>query len=282
MVAQPGDHALRIECPKASGLFDFLTKRLWDIAGGISSFDVKSIDVLTSNDIEEYLDFKFNRYAKSVIELDRIWRNLSGGAVEKAKEKVLDKIPDHIEERDRKTLRTIEGLLHVLWFSPPAKQLPAIEKMHNELAYEPTPTDTQKTLVPYIVELGYSLTDILEKAKYLKWKSVVEKKDFSSSDVFKKLDLTQLAKEALVVALEDILCEHTLAYIGYPEQATMKNKVLRVLLNSIILPMRLGSSFRTNLFRWIRRIIPKREQTKTDETTETDDADTPKKEETDS
>ena len=281
LVAQPGDHALRIECPKASGLFDFLTKRLWDIAGGISSFDMKSIDVLTSNDIEEYLDFKFNRYAKSVIELNRIWRNLSGGAVEKAKEKVLDKIPVHIEERNRKTLRKIEGLLHILWFRPPAEQLPAIEIMHNELSHEPTPTDVQKKLVPYIVELGYSLTDILEKSKYLKWKSVVEKKDFSSSDVFKKLDLTQLAKEALVVALEHILCEHTLAYIGYPEQATMKNKVLRVLLNSIILPIRLGSSFRTNLFRWISRIIPKKEKPKTDEPTVTD-ADTPKKEETDS
>jgi len=270
LVAQPGDHALRIECPKASGLFDFLTKRLWDIAGGISSFDVKSIDVLTSNDIEEYLDFKFNRYAKSVIKLDRIWRDLSGGTVEKAKEKVLDKIPDHIEERDRKTLRKIEGLLHILWFRPPAEQLPAIEKMHNELSYEPTPTEVQKKLIPFIGELAYALTDILEKAKYLKWKSVIEKKDFSSSDVFKKLDLTQLAKEALVVALEDILCEHSLAYIGYPEQATMKNKVLRVLLNSIILPIRLGSSFRTNLFRWISRIIPKKEEAKADALDEAD------------
>jgi hypothetical protein len=254
LVAQPGDHALRIECPTTSGVLDYLTKRLWDIAGGITAFDVKSIDVLTANDVEDSLDFKFNRYAKSVIELDRIWKKLSGGPVEKAKEKVLDKIPDHIEERDRKILRKIEGLLHVLWFCPPAEQLPAIEKMHNELSYEPTPTELQKTLVPFIGELAYALTDIIEKAKYLKWKSVIEKKDFSSSDIFKGLNLTQLAKEALVVALEDILREHTLAYIGYPEKATMKNKVIRVLLNSVILPIRIGTSFRTNLFKWLSRI----------------------------
>ena len=260
LVAQPGDHALRIECPKGKGFFDLITKRMWDIAGGVTSFDEKSIDVLTTNDIEESLDFKFNRYAKSVVALDKVWRELSGSTVEKAKEKVLDKIPDHIEARDRITLRRIEGLLHVLWFQPPVEQFPAIEKTHNELAFEPTPTDVQKTLLPYIGEIAYSLNDIIEKAKYLKWKSVIEKKDFSSSDVFKGLDLTQLAKEAFAVALEDILREHTLAYIGYPERATMKKKTLRVLLNSLILPLRLATSFRTNLFRWISRFIPKRKE----------------------
>ncbi|MFX1561513.1 MAG: hypothetical protein ACFFBL_13060, partial [Promethearchaeota archaeon] len=216
LVAQPGDHALRIECPESSGFAEKLTKRLWDIAGGGTTFDVQPIDVVTSTDIEDCLDFKFHRYAKSVIELDRIWKDLHGGTVERMKETVLDKIPDHIEEIDRLTLRKIEGLLHVLWFSPPVEQLSAIAKMHDELAYEPTPTDVQKTLVPYIGELAYALTDIIEKSKYLKWKSVIEKKDFSSSDVFKGLDLTQLAKEAFAVALEDILREHSLAYIGYP------------------------------------------------------------------
>ncbi|MFW9833288.1 MAG: hypothetical protein ACFFEK_04785 [Candidatus Thorarchaeota archaeon] len=255
LVAQPGDHALRIECSKSLGFVARVTKRLWDIAGGSMTFDVKPIDVVTSIDIEESLDFKFHRYAKSVIELDKIWKDLRGGAVERVKETVLDKIPDHIEEIDRVTLRKIEGLLHILWFRPPVEQLPAIAKMHDELAYEPTPTDVQKTLVPYIGELAYALTDIIEKSKYLKWKSVIEKKDFSSSDVFKGLDLTQLAKEAFAVALEDILREHSLAYIGYPEKATMKDKVVRVLLNSIILPMRLATSFRTNLFEWLSKII---------------------------
>jgi hypothetical protein len=257
LVAQPGDHALRLECPQSSGILNSITKRLWDIAGGITTFDVQPIDVLTSEDIEKSLDFKFHRYAKSVMELDKIWKRLSGGAVEKAKEKVLDKIPDHIEERDKKTLRKIEGLLHILWFRPPVEQLPFIQRMHEELAYEPTPTEVQKTLLPYIGELAYALTDITEKAKYLKWKSVIEKKDFSSSDIFKGLDLSQLAKEAFVVALEDILREHTLAYIGYPEKATMKDKALRVLLSTVILPIRLGTSFRENLFRWVSKVIRK-------------------------
>jgi hypothetical protein len=251
LVAQPGDHALRVETPHSTGFIDFITKRLWEIAGGNTEFSVKEIDVLTARDIEESLDFKFNRYATSVVELDRIWRKLSGGAVEKAKEKVLDKIPDHIEERDKKTLRKVEGLLHLLWFHPPTQQMVVIGKLHDELASEPTPTEIQKILVPYLGELAYSLTDITEKAKYLKWKSVLERKEFRESDVFKGLDLNAMAKEAFIVALEDILKEHTLAYIGYPERATMKDKVLRVLLSSLILPMRLGSSFKA----WFTRIL---------------------------
>ena len=255
LVASPGDHALRIESPESLGFFASLTKRLWDIAGGATTFNVRSIDVLTSIDIEKSLDFKFHRYAKAVVKLDKIWRDLSGTSVNKAMEKVFDRIPDHIEEKDRKTLRLIEGLLHELWFSPPVEQFRAIEMVHNELAHEPTPTEVQKVLVPYISELAYALTDITEKAKYLKWKSVIEKKDFSSSDVFKGLDLSQLAKEALVVALEDILREHPLAYIGYPEKATMKDKAVRVLLSTMILPARLGSSFKQNLLIWLDRII---------------------------
>jgi hypothetical protein len=104
-------------------------------------------------------------------------------------------------------------------------------------------------------ELAYSLTDVTEKAKYLKWKSVIEKKEFSKSDVFKGLDLSGLAKEAFVVALEDILLEHTLAYIGYPERSTMKNKVMRVLLGSLILPLRILSSFKAATIRMLERII---------------------------
>ncbi len=255
VVAQPGDHALRIEIPESTGLLNFITKRLWEIAGGNMDFTVKAIDVLTVSDIEDSLDFKFYRYAKSVVELDRVWRELSVGAFRFAKEKVLDKIPDHIETRDKQTLRKIEGLLHLLWFRPPAEQLRAIQKLHDELSTEPTPTETQEILIPYLGELAYSLTDVTEKAKYLKWKSVIEKKDFSRSDVFKGLDLSGLAKQAFVVALEDILREHTLAHIGYPERSTMKNKFLRVILGSTILPLRLISSFKATVVRFLNRII---------------------------
>lgn len=255
IVAQPGDHALRIEKPESSGLLEFITKRLWDIAGGNQDYTVKAIDVLTANDIEESLDFKFHRYAKSVVELDKIWRELEEGAFGIAKEKVLDRIPDHIEERNKETLRKIEGLLHLLWFKPPVEQLRAIQKMHEELASEPTPTEIQRTLTPFIGEIAYALVDVTEKAKYLKWKSVIEKKDFSRSDVFKGFDLSALARDALVVALEDLLREHTLSYIGYPERSTMKTKVVRVFLNSLILPLRLISSFKNTVLRFIDRIF---------------------------
>jgi hypothetical protein len=272
LVAQPGDHALRIETPSTSGILNRILKRLWDIAGGSTSFHTKLIDLLTVEDIEDSLDFKFHRYATAVVELDRLWRILSGSTVEWAKERVFDKIPDHIEERDRETLRMIEGLLHILWFKPPYEQLQSIEYIYEELQSEPTPTETQQRLIPALGELAYSLTDIIEKAKYLKWKSVIDRKSFSKSDVFKGLDLTNIEREAFAVALEDILKEHTLSYIGYPEQATMKNKVMRVLLGSAILPVRLLSSFmqtvRTPIFKFIERIRSKDETPDAEENNE--------------
>ncbi|MFW9793735.1 MAG: hypothetical protein ACFFEE_05515, partial [Candidatus Thorarchaeota archaeon] len=45
IVAQPGDHALRIEKPESSGFFDLMTKRLWEIAGGNQDYTIKAFDV---------------------------------------------------------------------------------------------------------------------------------------------------------------------------------------------------------------------------------------------
>jgi hypothetical protein len=251
LIAQPGDHALRLEVPTSSGTLNMITMRLWEIAGGPRSYQTKEVDILTVDDIEKALDFRFFRYANSVIELNKIWRHLSGGTVEWAVERVLDKIPDHVEERDKRTLRTIEGLLHVLWFRPPCSQLRPVEMVYDELQSEPTPTETQRTLIPYLGELAYSLTDIIEKAKYLKWKSVIDKKSFSESEAFKDVNLTPLVQEAFAAALDDILREHALAYIGYPEKATMKNKFLRVIFSSVILPLRLLSSFKLAVLKFI-------------------------------
>ncbi len=259
LIAQPGDHALRLEVPASSGLISTLSTKLWDIAGGTKSFHTKEIDVLSADDIEESLDFKFHRYAAAVVELDKIWRHLTGSSVEWAKERVLDKIPDHIEERDRETLRKIEGLLHILWFKPAFMQNKPIEVVYEELQAEPTPTETQRTLLPLIGEIAYALTDIVEKGKYLKGKSVIDRKSFSKSDVFKGLDLNNLMREAFAAALEDILKEHTLAYIGYPERSTMTGKIMRVILGSIILPVRVIASFVETIRRQLRKLFQKEE-----------------------
>jgi len=280
LVAQPGDHALRIEIPSSIGLLNAIIKRLWDIAGGAKSFHTKTIDVLTADDIENSLDFKFHRYASSVVELDNVWRHLSGSTVDRAKEKVLDKIPDHIEERDRLTLRKIEGLMYILWFKPPYEQMRPIQTMYEELQSEPTPTDTQRTLVPLLGEIAYSLTDLVEKAKYLNWKSVIDQKSFSESDAFRGLELTNIERAAFAAALEDILKEHTLAYIGFPEKATIKNKVMRVALGSIILPIRLLSSFLQTLREPFWKLLEKtRSKSTSDNTkqqsTESEDATKP-------
>ena len=145
----------------------------------------------------------------------------------------------------------------------------SIESLYEELQSEPTPTETQRTLVPLLGELAYSLTDVVEKAKYLKWKSVIDRKSFSKSDVFKGHDLSTLEREAFAAALEDILKEHTLAYIGFPERATMKNKVMRVLLGSVILPVRLLSSFMETVRRPFWKLLEKVEgETSEDEDNE--------------
>jgi len=254
LVAQPGDHALRLETPAEQAILPWLARRLWEIAGGDMSFSVRRIDVLDWKDIEESLDFRFYRYANAVVELERVWAQLQGGTLTKAREVVLDQVPNHIETRVTETLRRVEGLLHVLWFKPPAKQVRAVRTVYDEIRAEPTPTEAQRELQPYLGELLYSLTDILEKAKFLKWRSVLEKKEFSESDVFRNLELSSLAKEALAAVLEDILREHTLASIGYPERATIRAKIVRAFFGMAVLPVRLLFSFK----RWITEAYVKR------------------------
>ncbi|MHA2002861.1 MAG: hypothetical protein ACW975_03715 [Candidatus Thorarchaeota archaeon] len=251
LVAQPGDHALRLEDPASAGFLPKVAKRLWEIAGGDTSYVVREIDVLSFKDVEELLDFRFHRYANAVIELERTWLALKGTTADRAKEIVLDEIPKHIEAREKSTLRLIEGLLHILWFKPPVDQMSAVRKTYEEFSSEPTPTHVQQELQPHLGELLYSLSDIIEKGKYLKWKSVIEKKEFRESDVFRGLELSGLAKEAVAVALDDMLKEHTLAYVGYPERATIRGKIMRILFGAAILPVRLFLSFKE----WLRRII---------------------------
>jgi hypothetical protein len=243
IVAQPGDHALRLEIPPEKRHPLDMTQRLWELATGGLSYQAKEIVVLTSADLEDALDFKFHRYAKAVVELERKWKDLEGSVFGKAKEAVLDRIPDHLETKMKGVLRCIEGLLHVLWFKPPAFGLEPAREVYNELQAEPTPTSVESTLLPLLGELVYSLADVIEKSKYIKWKSVLDKQEYSRSDVFQGLQLSDLAKEAFAAALQDILEEHPLSYIGYPERGTMKQKIMRVLLGCIVLPARLASTF---------------------------------------
>ena len=247
LVAQPGDHALRLEPPAGHPSSKVLNEVLWRIASGGKSFLTKEISLLSANDVEGVLDFRFYRYAKSVIELEKVWLSLSGGTVARAKEAVLDQIPNHIEEKNKKTLRKVEGLLHVLWFKPAFEQIGPIKKLYSEIQSEPTPTEVETKLVPHLGELVYALNDILEKAQYIKWKSVMDRKRFSESDVFQGLQISNMAKEAFAVALDDLLREHTLSYIGYPEKATMKDKMVRILFGLVVLPARLAQAFLASL-----------------------------------
>lgn len=243
LVAQPGDHAMRLEIPRRYRHPLDMNQRLWEMASGGLTYDINLIVVLTAKDIEESLDFKFSRYAKAVITLEKQWKELQKGSLSKAKEAVVDKIPDHLEKRANQLLRKVEGLLHTLWFAPPINGLEPTKSLYSEFFAEPTPTFVESTLLPHIGEVAYALTDIIEKAKYIKWKSVMDKQEYSDSDVFQGLELSSVAKEAFAVALQDILQQHTLSYIGYPERGTMKSKTLRILLGFGVLPFRLLSSF---------------------------------------
>jgi len=257
LVAQPGDHALRLEAPTSAGFFNMISQRLWGIAGGSQSYRTDEIDVFTAEDIENAFDFKFHRYANSIIELDGMWRHLSGGAAEWAKEHVLDRTPNHAEERDRKTLRRTEGLVHVLWFRPAFSQLRAVEMFYNELESEPSPTEAQRALIPFVGEVASSLSDIAEKSKYLKWRSVIDNKSFRKSEAFRDVNLSSLVQEAFAAALDDILREHSLAYIGYPEKSRITSKFMRVVFSSVVLPTRLLSSFRASARRRLKEITLK-------------------------
>jgi len=79
-------------------------------------------------------------------------------------------------------------------------------------------------------------------------------------------------REAFAAALEDILKEHTLAYIGYPERATMTDKIMRVILGSIILPVRVFASFIETVRRPFRKLFQKEEVESSSEELEEDTA----------
>jgi hypothetical protein len=267
LVAQPGDHALRIQVPRSSGSPWVLAHRLWEIATGDREYTAKGISVLSSTDIEEVIEYNFYSYAKSVIELERVWKEFSSGVVEQATELIKDEIPEDIEKKDKSTLRLIEGLLHILWFKPPAHQLEPARRVYETLTSESNPTDKHQRLTPLVNEVIVTLNDLIERAKYLKWKSVIDKKDFDKSDVFQGLELTRMAKEAFAVALDDILREHTLAYVGYPERATWIGKAMRIAFGLVVLPARLVASFVEAVK---RRFIKKKPEAKEPESEEPD------------
>ncbi|TFG14485.1 hypothetical protein EU537_03445 [Candidatus Thorarchaeota archaeon] len=254
LVAQPGDHALRLELPREVRYRFDLFQTLWEIAGGNEISTQKETEVVSNEEIEETLDFKFYRFAKSVIDLERTWESLKAGAFDIAREAVLDELPDHIERRNKTALRKIEGLLHILWFKPPVYGLGPARFLYKEFEAEPTPTAVHKSLVPFLGDLVYSLNSIVEKAKYLKWKSVMDKDSFLQSDIFKGLNLSALEKEAFAAALDDLLRQHTLSYMAYPEKATAKDKVLRTIFGILVLPVRLIKSFNQCVRLTVRKI----------------------------
>ena len=241
LVAQPGDHALRIELPPGSKTYWAFAQFVWSVATGFRSFETRNIDVLDR--IEESFDFRLGRYASAVIHLERTWSALRGSMAARAKKIVVDRIPVETEERNRRVLRETEGLLHILWFKPPVSQLSQVERMYSRLSEEAAPTETMQALLAAVQELASSLRDVIEKAKYIKWRSVMDRESFGKSGAFAGVELSGFAAEAFAAALDDILREHSLSYICYPERANAGRKASRVVLGLLVLPLRLVSEF---------------------------------------
>ncbi|MHA1770710.1 MAG: hypothetical protein ACTSYL_08840 [Candidatus Thorarchaeota archaeon] len=253
LIAQPGDHALRLGLPLETSSQWNLTQRLWLVASGNTEFTWRTIDVVCSDDIENGLGFNFYRYASAVISLEKLWSRLK-----KDKTLVSRDLPQQEIQHNIDLLREVEGLLHVLWFKPPAHQLRPALSLYNKLKARTEQGDNYSlddVIRPYLKELAESLNDLIEQAKFLKWKSVVDQKGYTPESIFDKLGITGMSREALVVALDDILKEHTLAYIGYPEKATMTGKVLRIILGLLVLPVRLVSAFIKSMLQSLDRII---------------------------
>ncbi|MCF2136482.1 MAG: hypothetical protein K9W43_04495 [Candidatus Thorarchaeota archaeon] len=253
LVAQPGDHALRLCLPLETSSQWNLTQRLWLVASGNTEFTWRTIDVVRSEDIENGLGFNFYRYASAVISLEKLWSRLK-----KDKTLVSRDLSQQEIRHNTELLREIEGLLHVLWFKPPARQLRPAVSLYTKLKERLEQGDhysLDDVVRPYLSELAESLTDLIEQAKFLKWKSVVEQKGYTPESIFDKLGITGMSREALVVALDDILKEHTLAYIGYPEKATMTGKVLRIILGLLVLPVRLVSAFIKSMLQSLDKLV---------------------------
>ncbi len=242
-IAQPGDHALRLEVPRTEGRPWIFVQALWQIATGSRGFTLKAIDLLRAEDIEEHLDFHFAPYPAAVIALERKWEELRTSLLGRVREGIVDEIPDDVQARDERTLQLVGALLHRIWNSPPATQVVPIRRVLDELSSARPATEVQAALVPLLEDLLRALNDVLERAEYLKWKSVIDERRFEQSDIFRGLSISRLAKDALAVAFDDILREHTLAYIGYPERTTAVGRAMRVLFGVAVLPARLIVTF---------------------------------------
>ncbi len=271
IIAQPGDHALRLEIQMGRPGSDNLHELLWAIVNGLKEYEVRTIEVLNADDVERKLDFQFFRYANAVLSLERKWQSTVFSLGGRVAELVLDRIPDDIEAINNHSLRMIEGLLHKLWFSPPFYQLTHVRAIHQWFNQLESPTALQKEFLPYLAELRSSLENIIEKAQYIKWKSVMDKEHFSSSEIFEGLSLSEAAKTAFAVALDDVLHEHTLSYIGYPERATLINKISRRLFGILVLPVRLAFSFWLDIRHTLSRLRSRLNPAPTESETEKQD-----------
>ncbi len=262
LVTQPGDHALRLEIPSLDRTHNSILQHLWRIAMGLHSFSTREVEVLDAKSVEESLGFRFYEYTEAVITLERMWSQVNRMNARSRDGQSSNDMTESELSGLKRMLRIVEGLLYILWFRPPALQIGVLRKAYRILNSDPIMRDRQSELLMQIQRVIKSLNDVLERSKYLKWKSVMERESLDTSEGFEDLTVSQFAKEALATAFEDILREHTLAYIGYPERATIRGKCTRVVFGLGVLPIRLLTRFIGDVLVFLARIWPSRLRTR--------------------
>ncbi len=259
LIAQPGDHALRLEVPVLDRLRTELEHLLWRIAMGGRTFSIQEIETLTAREVEDVLGVRFYEYVEAVVTLERLWSRIKSDTAGSIKARAAGRISESDKPSIMRTLRMIEGLLYILWFRPPALQITPLRRAYRILSAEPTQNHIHNEILTQLQRVIRSLNDVLERTKYLKWKSVIERDSLSTGELFENLSVSLFAKEALSTAFEDIMREHTLAYIGYPERVTARGKLMRIVFGLGVLPLRIMIRCLEDVLSYILRLSPSRQ-----------------------
>ncbi len=226
LVAEPGDHALRLDTIESIDSGRFLDyEMIWKLIIHGRDYETFQRRCITPEDIED-LKFDLNSYVSSVLKLDKLVNDLKRKVKSKSAKKLL------------------RQLWYIMWHIPPAKQEDLYFQIIRKINKNSELMELAPELVERIKESIKLVVDLIERAEFIKWESVLKPKAFWKKNAIKKLsESSKFAIEAFATALEDIITEHSLYYIGYPEKATSKHRIMQILMGTAGIGMRILYAF---------------------------------------
>jgi len=230
LVAEPGDHALRldtIESVDSGRIVDY--EMIWKLIIHGRDYEILEKNCITPEDIED-LNFNLHDYLSAVLELDKLIQN------------VMNQI------KSKKSKKLLRQLWYIMWHIPPAKQDDYYFQMIRKIKLDSELMAIAPDLIPQIQKTVKLVVDVVERAEFIKWQSVLKPEAFWKKSAIKKLsNSSEFASEAFAVALDDILTEHSLYYIGYPEKATSKERLIQIFMGTAGIGMRILYAFALSL-----------------------------------